>query len=79
MEQDERSAELRSGPLVTVVSLVLLALFSGDQSGYKPFDGVVQGYYVPYLNHCWPNMDGNNSDSVLDWFESWNRTNAPQN
>jgi poly(3-hydroxybutyrate) depolymerase len=60
------------------------------------YDNVVQGYYIPDLNHCWPSADGNNSDSgarengcsfrgldftsvVLDWFERWNRTNAPQN
>jgi poly(3-hydroxybutyrate) depolymerase len=27
------------------------------------FDDVVQGYYIPDLNHCWPSADGNNSDS----------------
>lgn len=29
-------------------------------SGY---DDVVQGYYIPDLNHCWPSADGNNSDA----------------
>jgi poly(3-hydroxybutyrate) depolymerase len=28
------------------------------------YDDIVQGYYIPDLNHCWPSADGNNSDSA---------------
>ena len=28
------------------------------------YDNVVQGYYIPDLNHCWPSADGNNSDAA---------------
>jgi poly(3-hydroxybutyrate) depolymerase len=41
-----------------------------DHDGYNitsyscnGYDNVVQGYYIPELNHCWPSADGNNSDS----------------
>lgn len=74
-----------------------------DHEGYNitsyscdGYDNVVQGYYIPDLNHCWPSADSNNSDAgarengcafsgldftsvVLDWFERWNRSSAPQN
>lgn len=41
-----------------------------DHDGYNVtsyscngYDDVVQGYYIPDLNHCWPSADGNNSDA----------------
>jgi poly(3-hydroxybutyrate) depolymerase len=45
-------------------------IVDNDHEGYNitsyscgGYDDVVQGYYIPELNHCWPSADGNNSDA----------------